>query len=730
MSCGRWFEWSVVVSLCLLVVSGGCSSSDPREDRGVRSGPGTSDSAEGADGADGADGDRASGQVPGFGGGPGTTPPHRAMTPSVPVPPTIDPNASAWSEDATPDSGLDQGTIDTLKAGGDDCSIGVTYPYNGTMFPGALAPPTIMWEGGGESAYVRFRYDQSDLTNYEFATALGNAGELQIPRDAWNEITRRTNGAALEVTLSVMVSGTVSTCELNWRVAPGNMNGALYYNTYQAPPPGVEGQGAIMRLPLGADYEIYKQFEGLTVGPFGPCYSCHSVSADGSTMVASYHDYFGKFFETEKYDVAQDLQPAASGTIHNATFGALTPDGSRILAMGNPECTQNSDTFPRKPNNFPLVDGADVARMLDTASGTDTGATGLDPDHYMWMAQFSPDGDQVVFNHSKPDGSGTDRTQLAIMDYDYASNAFSNLRVIVDALALGAPTGSRPYAPEPAGAGLVPVGYAPEGRNMCEAPGDLVDEFRQVGGLSDGLCEGPCYPAWPFFTPDGRGVVFSMISSPDFTQAFPGREEPSDSELWYADTETLEVVRLDNLNRGLKDIDALSNYYPTVMPVAVGGYYWVFWTAVRDYGNRLEGRDTTAEPDAYEDAIKKRIWLAAIKSRAPAGGEVMASPGPLTDPSFPGFYMPGQSESGNVRAFATLNPCLPELAECSSGLDCCCGFCTIEEGAAVGQCCKEVTTCSRTNERCSTDADCCPPSGPDEPQNICLGGFCGFVTVL
>src|ERR1700759_5282957 len=161
-------------------------------------------------------------------------------------------------------------------------------------------------------------------------------------------------------------------------------------------------------------------------------------------MVASYHDYSGQVFRVEKFDIGQDVQPMASGKLDNANFGALTPDGKKILAMGNPECTAGSDTFPRKPNNFPLVEGADVARLLDTATGMNLQAAGLNKDYYMWMPQFSPDGKKVVFNHAKPDGmsGGTDRRELATMDFDYASNTFSNLKVIVTA-------GSLPGIPAP-----------------------------------------------------------------------------------------------------------------------------------------------------------------------------------------------------------------------------------------------------------------------------------------
>jgi hypothetical protein len=653
----------------------------------------------------------------------------------VPPPPPADPSAAPYKKDDTAMGGLDPAAVNTLKAGSGACNIKVTFPYENTVFPGGLIPPTIMWTGGGEAAYVRFAYEMSDKVDYEFAAKVSGQPQLQIPRAAWNEITRRTNNFGLNVTLKVMSGGTVSSCQLHWRIAGGNMIGALYYNTYQAPPPGVANNGAIMRQSLGANVEIYKQFTGALnlINGTGPCYSCHSVSFNGSTMVASLHDYSAQTFHVEKFDVKAATQPTATGMLTNANFGALTPDGKRILAMGNPQCTAGADSFPRRPNNFPLVEGPAVARMLDTQTGMDTQAKGLVKENYMWMPQFSPDGTKVVFNHAKPDAGGSDRRELAIMDYDAASNTFSNLKVIVSASKLAnAVSPSASYAPAPALAGVLACGA-----DMCSADGmsntcvsgvpGIPGLPGDVAALPTGSCNGPCYPGWPFFTPDNKAVVFSMTSEPDFTQAFPGRDKPALSELWYVDLATLQTIRLENANKGLKDIDKLNNYYPTVMPVAVGGYFWVFWTAVRDYGSKVQGRDPGGNAmAAAAEAIKKRIWAAAINPRKQSAEFKDTT---LTDPSYPGFYLDGQSESGNVRAFAALNPCLQNGATCNSGLDCCCGYCTQAANAATGACSCEVPKCAKINEKCKLDSDCCPPATPVDPTPTCIGGYCGFVVL-
>jgi hypothetical protein len=37
--------------------------------------------------------------------------------------------------------------------------------------------------------------------------------------------------------------------------------------------------------------------------------------------------------------------------------------------------------------------------------------------------------------------------------------------------------------------------------------------------------------------------------------------------------------------------------------------------------------------------------------------------------------------------------------------------------------------CSKINEKCVKDADCCPMEKPTDPELQCLGGFCGFITL-
>src|SRR6185312_3521221 len=127
------------------------------------------------------------------------------------------------------------------------------------------------------------------------------------------------------------------------------------------------------------------------------------------------------------------------------------------------------------------------------------------------------------------------------------------------------------------------------------------------------------------------------------------------------------------------------------------------------------------------EAFKKRLWVSAIKPRLKAGGEFET--GKLEDLSFPPFYLEGQSATGNTRGFAALNPCKKSgdgaESKCTSGIDCCSGFCSIKKDEDEGVCVEEVT-CSDVNGKCETDKDCCPPAEGGSPYQ-CIANVCGFV---
>src|SRR5262249_11173439 len=114
-----------------------------------------------------------------------------------------------------------------------------------------------------------------------------------------------------------------------------------------------------------------------------------------------------------------------------------------------------------------------------------------------------------------------------------------------------------------------------------------------------------------------------------------------------------EHIVLANVNAGNATIDKDRNYEPFSLPVATGGYYWIVFTSIREYGNTYQLSN-----------VRKQIWVAAISTSA----------GPNEDPSHPPFYLPNQSSTTNERGFWALEPCKDDGAGCETGDECCDGF--------------------------------------------------------
>ncbi len=323
------------------------------------------------------------------------------------------------------------------------------------------------------------------------------------------------------------------------------------------------------------------------------------------------------------------------------SFGALTPDGARMISNAVPP-----------DNRIRGLSGTMPSRMWDTSTGDEIPAPSFtDVVSYAVTPQFAPDATALAFSWFSSGGADNGRV-LAVMSYDGTSSP--------------------------------PLFGAP--RRVV-----TVTDTSHIAG-------------WPSFTPDGLAVVYEESTAFD-TSLMGGVGNPNrpvSSDLRLVDlsscdgsAEACAVSTLDVLNGYASGAfyppygeaeEAHSNYEPTVLPIAIGGYYWVVFTSRRCYGNTLAPGGTVAGGDdrwGYQasdggehPSVRKKLWIAAI--------DITGGPG--TDRSHPPFYLPGQElESGNMRGFAALDPCKPDGDSCASAAECCGGFCRATEPEGGGE---------------------------------------------
>jgi hypothetical protein len=651
----------LVATLAAVVCCASCGSSDS----------GNSPFGGGSSGGSGGNGADGSGTCVGFGcstvggdgGGPGFG--------EGGVPPVMD----GGTVGGLPAGSIDQCTgkltpaiVTALQKGGPPGSMKWLYPYDKTVFPGGILGPVLQWSQSGTPADL---YVHMKSTRFEYKGCFAvTSPQFPLPQAVWTSAFTYSNGPGDPVTVELTTSsgGTVSgPLPEQWTFALGSLKGAVYYNTYTSQltnPP----DGAVMKIaPGAAQPTLLLTVPGGMASPIpvGPCISCHSLSADGSMIVAQRHAYPGglnapgsmSFSLAGGVTVTPTSTPTATTMNDDWGFSAVYPNGSRLLTAGEPSDSTVSPAFPCGAGDNPGMIGPKANVMYDTKTGTTLTPTGLAVQHAM-MPMWSPDGKKIVYN----DTDNHQGHSLMVQDYDYTKNAFSN-----------------------------PVSI-----------------YNDSNGK---------YAGWPFFTPDSSKVVFVLENTPNFSTIPPASfsgvgpvqasaADVAQGDLYIVSVATPGPAQVLDVANGYRNgasylpypgRDEHLQFYPTVMPVASGGYFWVFFTSRRNYGNTIVGN--------VWDAPSKKIWVAAINIAPPPGA----------DPSHPAFVLPGQElSSGNIRAFPTLNPCKGDNNACDTGVDCCGQSCYMNKcGAPPG--------CSATDSKCTKASDCC------DTTEQCIAGFCAKV---
>ena len=438
-----------------------------------------------------------------------------------------------------------------------DATVVWAYPYDGTAWARGLLPPTLQWNGGAatDDYYVHIVSPTFELQ--EFTTATGApASQLLLDATTWAQLTNSTSGTT-QMTVARW-DGTTGTiiAKQTWTVAPASIRGTVYYWS--------NNLGRVLRIKPGApqpdDFANQAPLNDPSQYQQDSCLmTCHTVSADGSTLVSGGGTYAGS------YDLGTDMPMLSLGGTWGAdpnTAGqpvwtniqwevpALSPSGKYILTNS---MAQNGVSDYSGPNT--------VMGLFTTANGMAVATSGIQGGAFASPA-WSPEGSKVAFVNSG------DPSTWNAAGYNWQN-------------------------PPPADLQVIPF-----------------DETKNpmFGAAQTMVTVGTGNPiTWPSISPDGKWIIYARSAS------FDTRNGPGDMYLASAVTPNQEVrlAKLDGdgypFAAGSRDLSY--NYEPSFAPVAAGGYFWVVFTSRRTYGNTLTGAST----------VVKQLWVAAIDQNPKPG---------------------------------------------------------------------------------------------------------------
>jgi hypothetical protein len=569
-----------------------------------------------------------------------------------------------------------------------DAQLKWLYPYDGTIWPRGLPAPLLQWSSQAPVSAVKIHIAVGDLFSYDgyfgppSALAAGKPfNRLPIPQEVWR--LAQASGKTLKIGLTIAAKSgdgswsTRSATDQTWTTAPTTLRGTVYYNSYGTKLAenfngalGGNGRFGGATLAIRGGTFDPALVAGSTTSDSSGCRVCHTVSSDGSRMIAQQPDNM----VSSAYDLRDMNRERMYSDADRGKLGwsALSPDGSIALGNAGPPGDNSS--------NVTNLSTSALYRVSDGMSLPVEGLSELVTQAA--MPAFSVDGKMLAFNFAQGPGTtsivGDGRT-LVVVDFESKSKdsyAIKNPRAVF--------TG-----------------------------------------------ESTKRPGWPFFLPDGKGLVFQLELVPGSNDERFATRLGARGELWWTDLEG-HAHALDRANgkgylptSAIHSDDTTLQYEPTVAPLVAGGYAWVVFTSRRLYGNvatrdafESDARNFDLSADNPSGPTTKKLWVSALDMPAKAG----------SDPSHPAFYLPAQELfAGNSRGFWVLDACKSNTAACGGGDECCGGYCRMTEEFLVPVCTDTPPTlCANEYESCKVDADCC--SGDKAPLS-CIAGRCAQLLI-
>jgi hypothetical protein len=626
-------------------------------------------------------------------------------------------------------AGQEGGSGPTLPA---DPSASILYPYDKTVWPLGLTSPRVMWNAPGVGDVYRVHYEEQDYSYDNYFTLQVLPAQAPLDQATWDHLTAsnlaKTTPDPLSFSLSRYDSATAKaylTSSETWTVAPESLAGAIYY--WSVSRSSSTAVGFISRLRPGTGATPEKLYGGECVG-------CHAVNAKGTVLVGDVDDtaiaspdagaaptkppYTNGFSTTRawaSFDITQETAPLTKQTTEYGADLALTPDGKYVVFGGQSGPVPDGGAPAGGTPGSKYISLADLQGNVVKTSGLDDmslpfgdgGTQQVTP----MMPAFSPDGTKLALVISP---TANDSFQDNVLPQVPSPNPLH----LTESIAYLSFDESTPA-------------FNPTLNTLFDSNNAAFTTLGPGGTPWNGI-------AYPSFTPDSTAVAFHVgqyatgCNSFDATSPNPdvscGDLGSDNGALFIATLAGKTPIRMANADTPPVAADAYSAVEPTFNPVVRGGYSWVVFTSMRQFGNQPWPGEV-AEAGATSQLInaKRRLWVAAVDTTIGT-----------TDPSHPAIYMEGQTDTPNMRGFWTLSSCIAtpgasggsldggvpgdsgtsggdggSLA-CTAGFQCCSGFC--ENGMCVDV---SAVACVALGDTCTRTSSCCNASAIE-----CMAGKC------
>ncbi len=271
------------------------------------------------------------------------------------------------------------------------------YPYDQMVYPQDLRAPEFMWNNGGagDTYLIHLEADYLDVQIY---TQADPPSRYLLDQELWDTITATVAGETVDLTVTRLKPGEVLATVVvdhTYTISNAKLDGSVYY--------WANSLGRVLRINPGADAPEDFLAENGQAG----CSTCHSVSADGNTLI------IGGDIVVSNWNLSENVSTLNLGDVgkpvRDWAMPAISPNGTVLI--------ENAAPLPGPPGGSDGMWNAVTGQKLEN-----TGLEGVQLD----MPAFSPAGDLIAYvTH--------DTLALAVYDFDTQATLASNQTTLVEA---------------------------------------------------------------------------------------------------------------------------------------------------------------------------------------------------------------------------------------------------------------------------------------------------------